>query len=62
MPDHLNRYASMKEYIEAKKIIFKYQTNKDFLILNGDDPIAREFSKQAASRRLFFIQRKVNQN
>lgn len=41
MPDHLNRYGTMEEYLEAKKNIFKYQTNKDFLILNEDDDILR---------------------
>lgn len=54
LPDHLNRYASMAEYIEAKKIIFKHQTKKDFLILNNDDPIVRNFSKSAKSKFIFF--------
>ncbi len=35
--DHLDRYASMQEYAEAKANIFKYQDEKDFLILNNDD-------------------------
>lgn len=54
MPDHLNRYASMSEYIESKKIIFKYQTKKDFLILNKDDPIVRQMATQAKSKVIFF--------
>ena len=54
MPDHLNRYAGMTEYIEAKKIIFKYQTKKDILILNGDDSIVRQFARQAKSKVIFF--------
>ena len=36
LPDHLNRYASMAEYIESKKIIFKYQKKSDILILNSE--------------------------
>jgi len=37
MPDHLNRYATMEEYVEAKKNIFKFQNDKDFFVLNEDD-------------------------
>ena len=38
-PDHLNYYSKMEEYINAKKIIGKYQTNEDFLFLRKDDPV-----------------------
>lgn len=54
MPDHLNRYGTMAEYLDTKKIIFKYQKKVDVLILNDDDPIARDFSKSAKSRVLFY--------
>jgi UDP-N-acetylmuramoylalanine--D-glutamate ligase len=52
-PDHLNRYASMAEYIDAKKRIFKFQNKNDILILNGDDPVVREFAKEAKSKVIF---------
>jgi UDP-N-acetylmuramoylalanine--D-glutamate ligase len=54
MPDHLNRYGTMTEYIEAKKIICKYQTKKDTVILNGDDSIVRQFAKGAISKVIYF--------
>ena len=54
MPDHLNRYKGMKDYIEAKKIIFKFQSKKDWLILNEEDPIVRKFAKETKSRVIFF--------
>ena len=54
LPDHLNRYVNMAEYIESKKIILKYQKNSDILILNSDDPVARSFAKEAQSRVCFF--------
>ena len=41
-PDHLNRYRSMEEYIDAKANIFKNQGADDYLILNADDPIIRK--------------------
>ncbi len=55
LPDHLNRYSSMQEYINSKKIIFKYQTEKDYLLLNKEmDDIVRQFAKQAKSKVRFF--------
>lgn len=35
--DHLDRYASMNDYVEAKKRIFMNQAVGDFAILNMDD-------------------------
>ena len=46
-PEHLNRYKGMKEYIEAKKKIFKFQGKKNILVLNNDDSIVKEFSSKA---------------
>jgi UDP-N-acetylmuramoylalanine--D-glutamate ligase len=53
MPDHLNRYTSMAEYIQSKKIIFRYQNENDILVLNSDDPIVKSFSKEAKSKVFF---------
>jgi UDP-N-acetylmuramoylalanine--D-glutamate ligase len=38
-PDHLDRYASMKEYIEAKQHIYKHQGNDGVVVLNVNDPV-----------------------
>ena len=54
MPDHLNRYNKMGDYISAKKIIFKYQKKSDFLILNYDDVKTRNFEKEAKSNIYFY--------
>ncbi len=35
--DHLNYYKNMKDYVEAKRVIAKYQTADDFLFINGTD-------------------------
>ena len=37
--DHLDRYATYQEYIDAKERIFENQTREDFAVLNMDDPI-----------------------
>jgi len=54
MPDHLNRYGTMAEYIEAKKIIFKYQKSNNHLILNDDDETARAFADYAKSKIILY--------
>jgi UDP-N-acetylmuramoylalanine--D-glutamate ligase len=60
MPDHLNRYASMAEYVESKKIIFKYQNTEGVLVLNADDATVKSFAKEANSKVCFFSERDVN--
>ncbi len=37
-PDHLDRYSSLEDYIEAKARIFENQGKGDCLVLNADDP------------------------
>jgi len=41
-PDHLNRYKNMQEYAEAKKNIFKFQKQNDYVIMNYDNHILRD--------------------
>ena len=53
-PNHLDIHKSYDEYIEAKKNIFKYQSNKDTLVLNYDNDITREFEKEANGNVIFF--------
>ena len=54
MHDHLNRYASFQDYIDDKKLIFKFQKEKDYLFLNYSDEISREISKEVTSRIYFY--------
>ena len=53
-PDHLDIHSSYDEYIDAKKYIFKNQGKDDYLILNYDDEIVRNFSKEANSLVKYF--------
>ena len=53
-PDHLNRYKSFKDYIRAKKTIFKYQKKEDILVLNYNNPYTRTFALSAPSKVYFF--------
>jgi len=52
--DHLNRYKNLKEYINSKKPIFKYQSKNDVLFLNKDNKYAKSFAKEAKGKVIFF--------
>jgi UDP-N-acetylmuramoylalanine--D-glutamate ligase len=48
--DHLDRYASFQEYIDAKLRIFENQTADDFAVLNADDPLVWQYAPTLAAR------------
>lgn len=43
LPDHLNYYKTMENYIEDKKKIYKFQNKNDYLILNIDNEYIRKY-------------------
>ena len=53
-PDHLDVHGSYEEYIDAKKYIFKNQTDSDILVLNLDDNIVSTFDKEANGEVRYF--------
>ncbi len=57
--DHMDRYASMKEYGEAKARIFANQSHSDTLVLNADDPAVMGLAESAISKRILFSARKL---
>jgi len=59
LPDHLNRYRSMSSYVRAKKVIFKYQNQNDFVVLNYNNPYIKQFSKEIVSQRYWFSVNKL---
>lgn len=61
-PDHLDRYHSMDEYSDAKAAIFRNQDEKDYLVLNADDPetmkVYKTFNVQRSTfPKTFFFSR-----
>jgi len=48
--DHLDRYTSYQEYIDAKARVFANQTADDFAVLNVDDPLVAGYAKKIPSR------------
>lgn len=53
-PNHLDYHTDLEEYTEAKKEIFKHQSEDDILILNYDNLVTREFAKEAKGKVIFF--------
>lgn len=54
LPDHMNRYASMTDYINDKRIIYQRQDASDYSIFNLDDPATASFRAESKAHHLFF--------
>ncbi len=52
--DHLNRYANYEEYVNDKRLIFKYQKPKDYLFINYNESNLREIAKETKSKVYFY--------
>lgn len=52
--DHLDRYASLKEYAQAKFRIFREQTGRDLLIYKEDDPVIGPEVRKVKARSVGF--------
>jgi len=52
--DHLDRYPSYKDYIEAKVRIFSNQNSGDLAVLNRDDPIVMQFRERVKAKKVLF--------
>lgn len=61
-PDHLDRYGSFDDYLNAKLNIFKNQSDNDFAIINLDDPHHEKISKAVNSQKIFFSRNHDNSN
>ncbi len=53
-PNHLNIHKDYEEYINAKKTIFQHQNEKGILVLNYDNEITKNCSKEANGKVIFF--------
>lgn len=58
-PDHLNRYADIKAYADAKANIFLYQQERDVLVLNYDNHWHKYFVKKKPRSAPYFISRGI---
>ncbi len=53
-PNHLDVHKSFDEYVDAKKNIFRSQTDNDILVLNFDNEIAKKCANDAKSNVRYF--------
>jgi len=56
-PNHLDRHASMEEYVAAKENIVTYQRPDDGAVLNLEDPITVDIGRRCRSQVFHFSQR-----
>jgi len=53
-PDHLDRHHTVEAYAAAKARLFEMQENRDFAVLNYDDPTCRAFAEQTKAEVFWF--------
>ncbi|WP_425446985.1 UDP-N-acetylmuramoyl-L-alanine--D-glutamate ligase [Dethiothermospora halolimnae] len=53
-PDHINWHKTFDNYVKSKKKIVANQDDKDFTILNFDDPILKQLGKELKSNVIYF--------
>lgn len=58
-PNHLDMHKDMEEYTEAKKNVFKFQTEKDVLIINDENYITKQLDKEAKGKVYKFSSQKT---
>jgi UDP-N-acetylmuramoylalanine--D-glutamate ligase len=54
LPDHLDKYPGMQEYVADKKAIFKEQGPEARAVFNLDDPWQRDFPSETDARCFFY--------
>ena len=54
LPDHLDKYAGMADYVEDKKAIFREQGPEQKAVFNLDDPWQRTFPAETEAAPYFF--------
>jgi UDP-N-acetylmuramoylalanine--D-glutamate ligase len=52
--DHIDWHGNMEKYIQAKKNIFLYQSQDDYLVVNIDNDITKEFVNEAPGNIVTF--------
>jgi UDP-N-acetylmuramoylalanine--D-glutamate ligase len=53
-PDHLDRYASVEDYYQDKRRLFRNASRESVWVLNGDDAGVRSLAEGVAGRRREF--------
>ncbi len=59
MPDHMNRYSSMDEYVDDKRLIYADQTSDMFTVCNRDQEWGRSFASETRGTVLWYSDRET---
>jgi UDP-N-acetylmuramoylalanine--D-glutamate ligase len=59
MPDHMNRYTSMDEYVADKRLIYSNQDSSCYTICNMDDDWGHSFAAETMGRVLWYSSRPI---
>lgn len=59
LPDHMNAYDSMDDYIKDKKLIFAGQSGSSKALFNYDDPVLKKAANEAQCEKWFFSASKL---
>lgn len=54
LPDHMNRYAGMEDYVRDKQVVYRGQGPGDHAIFNRDDPLQRRFAGETKAEAWHF--------
>ena len=54
MPDHMNYYGSMEEYVADKRLIYADQDASDYTICDRDSPWGRSFAGETRGKTLWY--------
>lgn len=54
VPEHLDYYENLEQYIQAKENITRYQSDRDYLVYNAMFPIPREIAAKTKAKRFPF--------
>jgi len=54
MPDHMNRYGTMEDYVSDKRLIYADQDQSCFTICNADDIWGRSFASETRGQVLWY--------
>lgn len=53
-PDHMNMHTDMKEYIESKVNIVRFQTPKDVAVINSDYEVTKKLAERTTAKIVWF--------
>lgn len=60
--DHLDYHKNLSEYYEAKSAIAKFQTPKDFCVINADVPASVQIGDLSPGQKIFFSRKNQVKN